>query len=204
MLAKNLKQALENPTVVTGLILKLGGAKEIPWEVFTLPNLAQLEIFGEKIKEIPAGFGNLSRLHTFFMTSPALERIAPELFALPFLETLKIKHGNLGTLPEVHPRCLNLKILHFSHTHLEMAPEWLSLFHRLEVLNLSNNRLKTLPDSYRNLKTLKWVDLDGNLMERLPDCLFSLPKVHHLSIDQNPFPPEEKLRISQLFSIWFS
>ena len=156
---ESLDEALANPDSVYRLKLK-SRLKTVPKEVFTsFPNLHELDLSRNRLKEIPSDIKLLKKLKRLVLFKNKIETLPAEIGQLENLESLIINQNELESLPE---EIGNLK--------------------KLRYLDMWSNNISVLPKSMAELYALEEVDLrvivmtqteQENIKELLPNV-----KVH--------------------------
>lgn len=131
-----LEEAIKDPLSVQRLILNRKGLKEIPPEVFTMTNLVELDLRGNRIANIP-----------------------PEIEKLTKLRFLDISKNRLNTLPAQFGKLENLVYLEMAQNPLVVLPTEFGNLKSLQYLSAWDTELITLPYFFTKLKALKQVDL---------------------------------------------
>lgn len=145
----DLKIALEHPERVKRLALNRKKLKQIPKEVFTLPNLWELDLSKNKLRSIPSEIRFLKKLRVLNLERNALENVPKELCELVKLEVLNLRKNELYQLPD----CLT-----------ELG--------RLNYLIISSNPIFKLPKSLHGMVQL--IEFDARSTDVHPDAIKSL------------------------------
>lgn len=132
----SIEEAMQNPEKVIKLELKKKKLKQIPQEVFQLPNLQYLDLSKNKIRELPDEIGQLTSLQYLMLSKNELQELNPKIGNLKNLYFLEINNNELTALP-------------FDIGKLE----------KLHYLDLWSNEIGRFPDELKNLKDLKVMDL---------------------------------------------
>jgi hypothetical protein len=114
-----------------------GKMTEIPWWVFKMPQLKELNMTNQKIKEIPEKIGELQ-----------------------YLEELNFTQNKLTKLPESIGNLINLKKLQLDFNKIEKLPDSIGNLKNLNWLCLEANAIKSLPKSAENLTALYWLSIE--------------------------------------------
>lgn len=133
---KSLTAALNNPDSVYRLSLRRERLKEIPPEIFTLPNLQELDLSGNRIKVIP-----------------------PEIAQLKKLQKLDLSKNRIETLPPQFGELENLWSLVISQNYITELPKEFANLQELKYLDMWSNEIDEFPDEMRKMKKLAWIDL---------------------------------------------
>ncbi|GAQ93027.1 L domain-like superfamily protein [Klebsormidium nitens] len=149
----------------------------------TWPSLLLLSLSGNRIAELPAGWGTpglFSNLRFLEIGNNSLTRLPPSWSGpniFPSLSKLDISGGQLEELPDAffaNGSLSNLVNVDASGNHISALPSAWGTPGRTSYiidLNLANNRIATLPANWGLNNTfpslLKW-NLSNNLIEELP------------------------------------
>jgi len=132
----SLEDALAQPDSVYRLRVKVRG-RELPREVFTaFPNLLELDISRNRLKEVPKEIGQLKNLRRLLADRNKIATLPKEIGDLESLEELVLNRNELTELPKEIGKLKNL--------------------HRID---LWSNHIQDLPYTMRELPKLKEVDL---------------------------------------------
>jgi Leucine-rich repeat (LRR) protein len=157
------------------LVLTERGMTTVPPEVFTLDDSVTEE---EKWWECLAlTFVDLS-LNAIAALPPAIATLAESL------QTLKLAHNALTTLPDELCALGCLKLLDVGHNRLVDLPTGLGDMTALVSVTLSHNRVASLPSSVGSLALLEVLAADNNEIAALPDELCRCTRLLHLSVSQ--------------------
>lgn len=117
--ADSLEEARKNPEAVETLLLHGRGLKQIPEEVFRLPNLRKLYLSGNQLTEVPGDIGKLKNLTVLDLDDNRIRSLPEEIGHLPKLTRLTLHDNPLEYLPDSLSRLLTLRELTLFHTRLE-------------------------------------------------------------------------------------
>jgi Leucine-rich repeat (LRR) protein len=132
----SIEEAMVHPEQVIKLELKKKKLKQIPPEVFQLPNLQYLDLSKNKIRELPDQIEELKNLQYLALSRNELQELNPKIGNLKNLYYLEVNNNELTALP-------------FEIGKLE----------KLTVLDLWSNEIGRFPDEMKNMKSLKTMDL---------------------------------------------
>lgn len=132
----SIEEAMQHPELVIKLELKKKKLKQVPPEVFLLPNLQYLDLSKNKIRELPDEIGQLKNLQWLALSKNELQELNPKIGNLKNLYYLEINNNELTALP-------------FDIGRLE----------KLQYLDLWSNDIGRFPEEIKNLKNLKMMDL---------------------------------------------
>ena len=147
------------------------GLREVPSEVWTLTDLADLQLSNNKLTSLPEGLGNLKDLERLGLAGNRLRRLPESIGNCVKLEGLWA-HGNvLGSLPTTIGKCAWLRHLMLAGNRLRVLPDGLGHLDALEELSVPGNRLSAVPETIVGCVSLRALDLHGNALETLPDAM---------------------------------
>ena len=148
-------------TALTSLSLVVNQLSSIPSELFTLPNLTHLYLWGNQLSgEIPPELGNLSNLTYLDLgDNQLMGEIPTALSNLSNLTTLSLHSNQLsGRIPTALGNLSNLTYLYLWGNQLDgEIPVELGKLSNLEILWLNDNAplMGALPQSLSGLTKLK-------------------------------------------------
>jgi len=147
------------------------GLREVPSEVWTLTDLADLQLSNNKLTSLPEGLGSLKNLERLGVAGNRLRRLPESIGNCVKLEGLWA-HGNvLGSLPTTIGKCAWLRHLMLAGNRLRVLPDGLGDLDALEELSVPGNRLSAVPETVVGCVSLRALDLHGNALEALPDAM---------------------------------
>lgn len=166
----SLEEALRNPDKVE--VLDLGGQKlgNLPAEIGTLTRLKKLVLYGNELKTLPAEISKLTQL-----------------------ETLDLYDNKLKELPLALASLTNLTRLDIGNNALREIPAPILALSKLEKLYLYGNKIKNLTSEITRLKALKELRLgggfrflrNGNRIKKLPENIGDLQNLEELHLPDN-------------------
>lgn len=149
------------------------GLREVPSEVWTLTDLADLQLSNNKLTCLPEGLGNLKHLERLGLAGNRLRSLPESIGNCVKLEGLWA-HGNvLGSLPSAIGKCEWLRHLMLAGNRLRALPDGIGDLDALEELSAPGNRLRAIPETIVGCASLRTLDLHGNEIETLPDAMGS-------------------------------
>ncbi|XP_078264025.1 volume-regulated anion channel subunit LRRC8B-like [Rhinoraja longicauda] len=150
---------LKNMVSLTHLELHNCDLERIPHSIFSLYNLREIDLKGNRLKTIEEiiSFQHLKWLTCLKLWHNAIAYIPLQIGILSNLEQIYLNNNRIETIPPQLFLCSKLRYLDFSHNHLTAIGEEIGELAHLQYLNVSNNNLEALPDqlfSCKNLRTL--------------------------------------------------
>lgn len=174
------------------LSLALNNYASIPEEIGDLQLLERLTLNGNSLSELPAGFSNLTRLHTLdlsanlFQDSKKGGNGLDELAEMSSLRTLDLGSNKLMDFPiqDNWQKLTSLNLEYNRISHIEINSE---VLYQLKYLNLQGNReLTELPEELGYLKSLESLDLSHTGILELPESIKELKKLKFLDLRDTP------------------
>lgn len=177
----SLEEALAHPATVKKLVLAGHDLKRVPAIIWQkMPQLEQLDLSYNQIKQLPAGLGKLTQLRKLCLSHNRITQIKADLDELTQLKHLDLSHNRLRKLPFLPDSLENLDL---SHNKLNDFPISSYPAKRLLHLNLSNNKLQSIGNFAFAFPDLQYLKLNRCKLIRLPD----LPnRLYALDISHNP------------------
>ncbi|MBM3170802.1 MAG: leucine-rich repeat domain-containing protein [Bacteroidetes bacterium] len=145
----DLKIALEHPERVKRLALNRKKIKRIPKEVFTFPNLWELDLSKNKIASLP-----------------------PEISKLKKLRILNLERNNLEALPKELCDLQKLEVLNLRKNALYQLPDCLTDLSQLNYFIVSSNPIFKLPKNINGMVQL--IEFDARSTDIHPDAIKSM------------------------------
>jgi hypothetical protein len=155
----------ETPHTETALNLSGRELAALPDEVFTYPNLKELDLSRNHLETLPPEIGRLATLQKLILDGNRLAEMSPEIGML-----------------------VNLEELHLAENRLRSLPAEICMLPHLRHLDLHANQLATLPDKVGELQQLRRLDLRDNHLDTLPATLSQLTALEALDLRGNPLP----------------
>nr|XP_043901488.1 leucine-rich repeat-containing protein 18 [Solea senegalensis] len=141
-----------------------------------LPNLHELQLCRNLMRELPENLGNLSSL-----------------------KWLDLHTNKLESVPESIGKLVALTHLNLSNNCLTSAglPSTLGSLSKLKTLNLGLNKLDSLPPSMEALESLEELSLFDNLFTTIPEFIDALPNLTKLNTKRNPLSCVQDIKKSE-------
>ncbi|RZK79872.1 MAG: protein kinase [Pedobacter sp.] len=181
-------QQLKNGELKGVTALKLSeGLNKFPMEIFELAEtLESLDLSKNNLKDLPANFGLLKKLKTFFCSENNFSHLPEVLADCPLLDIVGFKSNKID---KVSPRSINsnLRWLILTNNNINEIPSTIGDCSRMQKLMLAGNRLKTLPEELSKCQNLALLRISANQLSALPEWLLKMPKLAWLAFSGNPF-----------------
>jgi hypothetical protein len=117
--------------------LNFANLNEMPWWIFHMPQLVDIDLSNNQISEIPEEISNLYKL-----------------------ENLKMNQNNLKRLPNNIGSLKKLNKLQLDFNHIEELPDSIGDLESLNWLCLEANKIESLPKTAVKLKSLSWLSIE--------------------------------------------
>jgi Leucine-rich repeat (LRR) protein len=177
---------------------------QFPIELLNLWDLTELEIIGGNFTYFPEDISILSKLKKLSLISTKISVIPKEVFELPNLTYLSLKNNRLNHLPNLSTKShLRQLILGRNYLTAKSLETFFNDTPHLHYLDLGHNVVDDIPESLYRLLKLRRLNMESNKLHGLPLRLKELTELNHLSVDNNPFPDSERLKIEKNFNITF-
>ncbi|XP_069795229.1 volume-regulated anion channel subunit LRRC8B-like isoform X2 [Narcine bancroftii] len=150
---------LKNMVSLTHLELHNCDLERIPHSIFSLYNLREIDLKGNRLKTIEE---IISFQH------------------LKWLSCLKLWHNAIAYIPLQIGMLSNLEQLYLNNNRIESIPTQLFLCRKLRILDFSNNHLTTIGDEIRELTHLQYLNVSNNNVNKKYFPLFSLHSGRHV------------------------
>ncbi|MCB8875520.1 protein kinase [Acidisoma silvae] len=175
---------------------------EFPDEIFGLADtLEMLDLAGNRLTSLPADFGRLHRLRTFFGSGNRFAVLPPALGNCPSLSQIGCRNAGITQVPgESLPP--GLRWLTLTDNAIATLPDALGERRNLQKLLLSGNRLSALPGSLQAADNLELLRISANAFTTWPGCVTSLPRLAWLAMAGNPFNPPPPPRATHRLISW--
>ena len=226
----NLSEALKNPTAYKSARFVNSGLTEFPEQIFLFPNIVELDISRNSIKNLPSRLNELKNLKELYLNKNRLTSLGTEITSCSNLEVLQMEGNPLETISKEIGKMSNLKELSFGETskncaipselwnltnltklkitnsNLKEIPAVISEFKQLNVLCLANNSISDVPEGLYSLKSITYLNLGANKIKSISPSIKTLENLYYLGIYYNPITklPEEIDNLKKLtfLSCW--
>lgn len=101
------------------------------------------------------------------------------------VETIRIGHNPIETLPDTIGNLISLKYIYVQNTRLKSLPPSIANLTGLIELDVRGNQLRTIPDAFSNLQKLEVLNLSYNRITSLPPSIAQLSKLTYLDVTGN-------------------
>ncbi|XP_051868115.1 volume-regulated anion channel subunit LRRC8B-like [Pristis pectinata] len=186
---------LKNMISLTHLELHNCDLERIPHSIFSLYNLREIDLKGNRLKTIEEiiSFQHLKWLSCLKLWHNAIAYIPLQIGTLSNLEQLYLNNNRIETIPTQLFLCSKLRYLDFSNNHLTTIGDKISELIHLQYLNVSNNNLEALPNGLFLCKSLRTLLVGRNSLTVLPPLVGDLVNLVYLELlgNQLEFLPEE-------------
>lgn len=163
-----------------------------------LPQLVELNLTDNHLKEVPEGLANLMNLKRVLFNYNDFEEMI-DFLDLEKIEELSLNNNVISEIPKEIVRLQNLKLLDLSGNQISKLPIELTELKNLKILNLANNPLKEIPDWINQLNHLEELHLTQTQLQSVPSSIAKLSKNTKVFLKKNPFQslPKELLEFDK-------
>jgi len=168
------------------------GLTEIPEEIFQIPNLKTLILYGNDLASIPTSIKHLTTIENLLLSGNRyggrnrILNISPEISQLTNLRKLELSSCALESLPMAICELANLEELKLTKNKLDFLPPQIERLGNLKSLHLCHNALSELPPEIGNLPNLEELYLGGNPLRKLLGEIGNLKSLRKLSFGYCP------------------
>ncbi len=176
----NMSNAFFQPELVFCVDFSNKVLTELPDDAYNkLIYVTKLNMFNNRIVDIPAGFIDFNLLIDLDMSSNRLTKVNNMIGSLKYLEELKLNKNYIKEISFAIGSLKNLKRIHLKRNKLSKFPDHFLSLEQLEFLDLGDNQITVLPEDIGKLKNLKSLNLRGNeipkkeqkrIQKALPNC----------------------------------
>lgn len=155
-----------------------------------LSNLVSLELVGCELERIPSAVFSLNNLQELDLKGNKLNTVE-EILSLQHcrrLTTLRLWHNKITYIPDHISKLHSLEVLDISWNKLRKLPSRLFYCTKLRHVDVSHNQLTALPPEVGIPQGLQFFSAAFNSLEMLPDELFSCKKLKTLALGNNSLP----------------
>jgi hypothetical protein len=162
------------------------GLRSLPPDMLdALNGLRELDLSGNRLRELPANVAHLSKLEWLDLGNNRFEALPAEVCRLAALVSLDVSENRLTALPDAIGDLSRLVELSLYRNNLTEIPTTIVGLSRLKRLDLATNRIRWLPQLNRRLACLETLDLSCNQLDYLPAGLDRLPALRALNLANN-------------------
>lgn len=167
------------------LLLRRNKFTSVPWVVFELGQLVELDMSHNCLKSLPESVGQLTGLKKLCLSHNKIQSLPVQMGALQSLEELDISFNDLHKLPCSFSNLARLRTLDADHNKLNQFPAEILALSELEELDCSGNKFEVLPSDIMELRSIKILWLSSLHMSVLPDSFCRLHNLESLMLDGN-------------------
>ena len=142
------------------------GLTQLPDQLFTLAELAELAVTKNKLKSLPSEIQSASKLEVLVASQNELLEVPAALNTLPSLVYLDLSKNKLRRLPDDFFNSKSIKEINLLGNEINTLPPSIGDATALEVLNLEFNKLRDIPLEIARLTQLKELRLTGNVLSK--------------------------------------
>jgi Leucine-rich repeat (LRR) protein len=193
----SLHDALRQPESVKKLALVNQGLIEVPEEAEQLASLSCVELFGNKISQLPRWLTR-TNIVAISLDSNQFSTFPPELTEMAGLRSISLSHNSIADVPESIGKLVMLEHLELGDNKLKVLPQEVGHLKALVSLGLRENRLRELPREIGNLHRLEGLDLSDNHLTDVPEEVSHLIALEHLWVGGNRFSETAQERLRKL------
>ncbi|XP_015187742.1 PREDICTED: leucine-rich repeat-containing protein 58 isoform X2 [Polistes dominula] len=134
----------------------------LPKSFDTLPDLRELNLSGNRLREFPEQILDLHELKYLYLGGNHITEINKDIWKLQRLQVLSIGGNQLTEVPSTLGQLKSLQALVLCDNMIESLPSSIANLTNLKSLLLHKNRLKTLPTEIITLRCLTELSLRDN------------------------------------------
>lgn len=214
----SIEEAMEKPDSVFILSLGMEDLSELPEEIKELKNLKSLNLFRNKVKQLPEYLPeiglielNLSKngltsipevvfkcstLKKIDLHSNELKEIDPRFFNLQQLEEIDLADNSVSQIPNEINKLVNLKKLNLRTNDLESLPDAMSNLQKLEEIELRGNDFYEFPEALTKCNSMKTISIGSNRIKHLPESVAGMENIKYIDLSYNPLSLSEQKNIA--------
>jgi Leucine-rich repeat (LRR) protein len=177
--------------LISKIDLSFNSIVEVPFELFTLPNLTSLDLSFNRIERLPEGISGPSLLSLNISGNP-LQALPPQLPGT--LEQLIACSCGLTVIPDSYVELPELIDLDLSLNFIKVVPK----FQHLQRLRFASNSLSVFPSV--SLAKLQYLDLALNQIQMVP-AITACPRLQFIDLSCNRISWLERLECPILSSL---
>lgn len=145
----------------------------------TLTSLVKLNLFNNKMVNVPKALAKYKVLSNLDFSSNKLTELDNTICSLTYLKELNMAKNQITLISENIGALTELQHLFLHHNQISEIPKTIGNLEKLESLDLSHNNIHSLPQEFSALKNLKTLILVGNeisakeqnrIKSMLPNC----------------------------------
>lgn len=182
---KSLEDALKTPEKVYKLDLYYQKMTELPASIGKLKNLTWLRLGGNKLTSLPDEIGKLTQLRVLNLERNNLSSLPESIGKLGKLKTLILEDNQLSSLPGSMSKLSSLDKLNLRDNKFAELPDVVGKIENLTFLDIARNQMTTLPGSIGGLKQLDFLNACSNSIKVLPESIGDLENVTKIYLSDN-------------------
>lgn len=194
LVAKSMKEALQNPEKVYELHLRNTRTKYLSPNIKKLKNLRVLDISGSFITEIPKEIEECVNLKIIKANASKLSKIPTTIGNLKKLRVLNFGYCKIKSIPDEIGNLTTLWSLGLGSNQLEEIPESISNLKNVTFFSIAKNNFKEFPNSILEMESVGNLWIHGNKIEKIPLEISKMPSLHHFLLSQELIENLEEIR----------
>ncbi|XP_078667855.1 malignant fibrous histiocytoma-amplified sequence 1 homolog [Branchiostoma floridae x Branchiostoma belcheri] len=162
------------------------GLERVPSELTQLAELHVLDLGGNNLRELPAGFSHyLTNLGILDLKKNSFASFPEQILDLASVTELDLSYNKLKSIPAEISHLKRLQKFFLSQNYIQVLPNGICELSLLEELDISYNYLTYLPAKFGQLKRLRTLDLDHNKIPYIPPQVFELRELVEFDFSHN-------------------